>query len=93
MSMLHHQEERQPGSLLLRDTKHKFLLMIPFKDSPILDQHHHKIHLLQYAKEALEEVFENYKKERADEKGNIRESKLTDNQAKGLMELKEKIKH
>ena len=47
---------------------------------------------LQQTKEALEEVFERYKKEKADEKGNIRETNLTDNQAKGLRELKEKTK-
>ena len=47
---------------------------------------------LQQTKEALEEVFEKYKKEKADEKGNIRETNLTDSQAKGLRELKEKTK-
>ena len=47
---------------------------------------------LQQTKEALEEVFERYKKEKADDKGNIRESNLTNDQAKGLQELKEKTK-
>ena len=47
---------------------------------------------LQQTREALEEVFEKYKKEKADEKGNIRESNLTGNQMKGLLELKEKTK-
>ena len=44
---------------------------------------------LQQTREALEEVFEDYKKERTDDKGNIRESNLTDIQRKGLRELKE----
>ena len=47
---------------------------------------------LQQTKEALEEVFEKYKKEKADDKGNIRESNLSSRQAKGLQELKEKTK-
>ena len=47
---------------------------------------------LQQTKEALEEVFEKYKKEKSDDKGNIRESNLTTEQAKGLRELKEKTK-
>ena len=40
----------------------------------------------------MEEVFEKYKKEKSDDKGNIRESNLTTEQAKGLRELKEKTK-
>ena len=47
---------------------------------------------LQQTREALEEVFEMYKKDKADEKGNIRESNLTDDQTKGLQELKQKTK-
>ena len=48
---------------------------------------------LQQTREALEEVFERYKKENADDDGNIRESNLTDDQSKGLRELKLKVKN
>ena len=47
---------------------------------------------LQQTKEALEEVFEKYKRSRADEKGNIRECNITKHQTKGLQELKERTK-
>ena len=47
---------------------------------------------LQQTKEALEEVFETYKKEKADSKGNIHNTNLTTNQSKGLTELKKKMK-
>ena len=47
---------------------------------------------LQQTREALEDVFEKYKKEKADDEGNIRESNLTPSQIKGLQELKEKTK-
>ena len=47
---------------------------------------------LQQTREALEKVFENYKTEKADHKGNIRESNLTQEQTKGLRDLKEETK-
>ena len=47
---------------------------------------------LQQTREALEEVHEQYKSLRADDKGNIRETNLSQSQRKGLMDLKEKIK-
>ena len=47
---------------------------------------------LQQTRDALEDVFEKYKVERADEKGNIRESNLSKDRLQGLIALKEKTK-
>ena len=47
---------------------------------------------LQQTREALEDIDDKYKAERADEKGNIRESNLSNEQVKGLRDLKEKTK-
>ena len=47
---------------------------------------------LQQTREALEDIHEKYKAERADEKGNIRESNLSKEQVKGLNDLHKKTK-
>ena len=47
---------------------------------------------LQQTREALENVFEKYKSEKADKKGVLRETNLTEGQTKGLKQLKEKTK-
>ena len=45
---------------------------------------------LQQIREALEDIHEKYKAERADEKCNIRESNLSSDQSKGLRDIKKK---
>ena len=47
---------------------------------------------LQQIREALENIFEKYKREKADKDGNIRESNLTEREMKGLRDLKEQTK-